>query len=64
MDHLGQQGGSITSKVAAAFEQRIYPEYADLIIRLFAKVEIDGSNANMLKEEMELTSNFLKKNLP
>jgi len=60
MDNLGQEGGSIASKMAAAFELRKFPEYTDLILRLASQVQIKGSSADMLKKEIELTAEFLK----
>jgi hypothetical protein len=59
MDHLGSQGNSIASKVAAAHELRKYPQYTDVIVRLADQVEISGSAAAMLKNELDLTAKFL-----
>jgi hypothetical protein len=62
MDNLGKEGGSIASKMAAAFELRKFPEYSDVILRLASQVEITGSSvaATMLKNEIALTADFLK----
>ncbi len=60
MDHLGKQGGSVASKMAAVFELRKFPEYADVIIRLVDQVDVEGHAAPMLKAEMELTAAFLR----
>lgn len=59
MEHLGKQGGSVASKMAAVYELRKFPEYADVIVRLFDHVEVDGQSAPMLKSEMVLTADFL-----
>ena len=59
MDHLGAQGHSVASKMAAAFELRKYPQYADVIVRLATKASYDGPSAQMLKEELDLTAAFL-----
>jgi hypothetical protein len=62
MDHLGQQGGSIASKMAAAYELRKYPEYREVIIRLCENVELQGSSAaiEMMREELRLTAEYMK----
>lgn len=60
MDHLGQSGGSIASKMAAAFELRKYPEYRDVIIRVCRETEVRGDSAKMLKDEMMLTAEYLE----
>jgi hypothetical protein len=60
-DQLGQQGGSIVSKVAAAFELRKYPQYKDVILRLIDDVRIEGDAAKMLRKELELTAEFLRR---
>lgn len=60
MDHLGQSGGSIASKMAAAYELRKYPEYADVIINVCEKAKVDGGAADMLKDEMLATAIFLR----
>ena len=60
MDHLGQQGGSIASKMAAAYELRKYPEYTDVIINICEKTEVAGPAAAMLKQELVATADYLK----
>jgi hypothetical protein len=62
MDHLGQQGGSIASKMAAAYELRKYPEYKEVIIRMCETVQTSGhdSSAKMLKSELEATAKHLR----
>lgn len=59
MEHLGKQGGSVASKMAAVYELRKFPEYADVIVRMFDQVEVDGHSAPMLKAEMVLTADVL-----
>jgi hypothetical protein len=60
MDHLGQHGGSVASKMAAAFELRKYPEYASVIINVCQKVDVEGSSAAMLREELNATKEFME----
>jgi hypothetical protein len=60
MDHLGQQGSSIASKMAAAYELRKYPEYKDVVIRLSEQVIVDGPSAKMLADELRLTADYMK----
>ncbi|WP_397604850.1 hypothetical protein [Sphingorhabdus sp.] len=60
MDHLGQQGGSIASKMAAAYELRKYPEYSEVIINICEKADIRGAASDMLREEMLATAEHLK----
>lgn len=60
MEHLGKQGGSVASKMAAAYELRKFPEYLDVIIRLMEHVDVEGHAAPMLKTEMSLTADFLR----
>lgn len=61
MDHLGKDGGSIASKMAAAYEMRKFPEYADVIIRLCEQASVQGASAEMLKTEMKLTADYMRK---
>jgi hypothetical protein len=61
MDQLGQEGGSIASKMASAYELRKYPQYRDVIIRLCEKVEIRGDSAQMLKDELILTADKMRR---
>ena len=60
MDHLGQQGGSIASKMAAAYELRKYPEYKDVIVRLCEQAAVDGPSAQMLRNELQLTADYMR----
>lgn len=60
MDHLGHSGGSIASKMAAAYELRKYPQYKDVIVRMCRETEVSGTSAVMLKNEMLLTADFLE----
>ncbi|WP_336971584.1 hypothetical protein [Sphingobium aromaticiconvertens] len=60
MDHLGLSGASIASKMAAAYELRKYPEYTDVIVNICEKAQIEGVAADMLKEEMLATAQYLK----
>jgi hypothetical protein len=59
-DHLGHQGGSIASKMAAAYELRKYPDYTDVIINICEKTEVTGPAAAMLKQELVATADYLK----
>ncbi len=61
MDHLGQPGGSIASKMAAAYELRKFATYNEVIIRLCEDVKIEGEATEMLKRELELTKKHLMK---
>ena len=60
MDHLGQSGGSIASKMAAAYELRKYPQYSDVIIRMCEQTEVSGPSGKMLKDELLLTARQMK----
>ncbi len=60
-DHLGHDGGSIASKMAAAYELRKYPEYKDVIIRLCEGVDVRGAAAEMLRRELTLTADIMKR---
>ena len=59
-EHLGHEGGSIASKMAAAFEIRKYPQYKDVIINICEKADVHGPSAQMLKEELRATAEFLR----
>ena len=59
-DHLGHEGGSIASKMAAAYELRKYPEYASVILNICEKSEIVGPSAKMLKDELAATAESIK----
>lgn len=61
MDHLGAEGHSVASKMAAAYELRKYPHYKEVITRLAQKAQYSGPSAQMLKDEMELTAVFLER---
>ncbi len=60
MDHLGQGGGSIASKVAAAYELRKYPKYRDVIIRVCEVAKVEGPAAEMLRDELRLTAQHME----
>lgn len=60
MDHLGHDGSSIASKMAAAYELRKYPEYANVIINICEKAELRGGASAMLRDEMLATAEYLK----
>lgn len=62
LEHLGKPGGAVTAHVGAVFELRKFPEYADVIVRLFDQVPVDGHSASMLKAEMALMADFLRRN--
>ncbi len=62
IDHLGEAGGSIASKMAATYELRKYPDYKDVIIRMCEQTETTGSMGKMLKDEMLKTADFLRGN--
>ena len=59
-NHLGSQQGSIASKMAAAYELRKYPEYKDVVLNICEKAEVEGAAAAMLKEELALTSKYMR----
>lgn len=61
MDHLGQPGGSIASKMAAVYELRKYPEYAEVIINICEKAEIEGPASAMLRDEMAATADYMRR---
>lgn len=58
-DLLGRQGGSIVSKMTAACELRKYPQYKDVTLRMIKSVKVEGASAEMLREELRLTAEFL-----
>ena len=60
MDHLGRADSSIASKMAAAYELRKYPEYAEVIINVCEKAEVEGPATQMLKEEMAATAAHMR----
>lgn len=55
ISQLGAPNSPTTSKVAAAYELRKYPQYKDVIVRLARDVGIDGQSAELLKRELDLT---------
>ena len=60
MDHLGHEGDSIASKMAAAYELRKYPEYKDVVIRMCEQADVRGPSGKMLKDELILTAEYLR----
>ncbi|WP_167074507.1 hypothetical protein [Sphingomonas vulcanisoli] len=52
---------SIASKMAAAFELRKYPQYKEVIIRLCEKARVEGDAAEMLRDELRLTAESMRK---
>lgn len=62
-DRVGEQGGSIVSKVAAVYELRRFPDYADVIVRLTESPDIRGSGrpVEMLSNEFKLTHDEMKR---
>ena len=46
--------------MAAAFELRKYPEYADVIINICENTKIEGVAAKMLKDELMATAEHLR----
>lgn len=61
-EHLGSRGGSIASKMIAAYELRKFPEYGDVVSRVCdLPVEGDGGAADLLKAEMSKTKAVLRK---
>jgi hypothetical protein len=63
MGHLGHQGGSIASKMAAAYELRRFPEYHEVILRLCEQASFEGPASEMLRKEMLLTADVLRKGM-
>jgi hypothetical protein len=57
---VGHSGGSIASRMAAAYGLRKYSDYADVVINIGEKTEITGSSVAMLHEEMLAEADFLK----
>lgn len=64
MDKIGQEEGSIASKVAAVYELRKYPQYRDVIIRVCdnSQQHVVGASAQMLVDEMALTAEAMRRN--
>jgi len=61
MEHLGKQAGRLLPKWPQPSSSENFPEYADVIIRLIDHVDVEGQAAPMLKAEMALTADFLRK---
>ena len=61
MDRLGQSEGNISSKMAAAYELRKYPEYREVIIRLCEETPVSGGSGKMLKDELLRTAEAMKR---
>jgi hypothetical protein len=59
-NHLGDHGGSIASKMAAAFELRRYPQYKSVTINICERTEVKGPSAQMLIDELQATADFLR----
>ena len=61
-DKIGQAQGSLLSKVAAVYELRRFPEYAEVITRMTAEPEIVGGGRSkaLLEEEFGLTHEAMK----
>ncbi len=57
---LGEvEGSDLTRQVAAIYELRKYPEYKEVIGRILWKVDIHGSAAKLLIDEMDITLSHL-----
>ncbi len=63
MKSAGTQDGNIASKMAAFYEMRKYPEYAEVIIRLCEDTRVGGTEGHLLKAEMLHTAEYLKKKI-
>jgi hypothetical protein len=61
-DKIGQAEGSLLSKVAALYELRRFPEYAEVIIRMTEAPEIHGGGRakTVLEQEFRLTHEAMK----
>jgi hypothetical protein len=62
-DKIGQEGGSILSKVAALYELRRFPEYSEVIIRMTENPDIRGSGRpkEILEQEFRLINEAMRK---
>jgi hypothetical protein len=60
---MGQKGGSILSKVAALYELRQFPEYAEVILCMTENPDIRGYGPakELLEQEFKLTNEALRK---
>ena len=61
MKQAGAQDHNIAAKMAVFYELRKYPQYAEVIIRLCEEARVDGSEGQLLKGEMLLTAEHLRK---
>ncbi len=61
-DKIGQAEGSLLSKVAALYELRRFPEYAEVIVRMTEEPEIVGGGRAkvVLEQEFHLTHKAMK----
>jgi hypothetical protein len=62
-DKIGQSEGSLLSKVAALYELRRFPEYAEVIVRMTQAPEIVGGGRakEVLEQEFKLTNQAMSK---
>jgi len=62
-DKIGQVEGSLLSKVAALYELRRFPEYAEVIVRMTEAPEIVGGGRakTVLEQEFRLTHEAMNK---
>jgi hypothetical protein len=62
-DKIGQSEGSLLSKVAALYELRRFPEYAEVIVRMTQAPEIVGGGraTEVLEQELRLTNQEMRK---
>ncbi len=61
MDQIGRPGHSIAAKMAAVYELRKFPDYAEVSIRVCEDVPVGGDAAKPLADEMKLTAEFLRR---
>ena len=61
MEQIGREGYSIAAKMAAVYELRKYPEYAEVSIRVCEDVPVSGNAAAPLVAEMKATAEYLRK---
>lgn len=60
MVQAGVKDGNVAAKMAAFYEMRKYPEYAEVIIRLCEGASVAGTEGALLKEEMMKTAEYLR----
>lgn len=60
MVQAGAKDGNIAAKMAAFYEMRKYPQYADVVIRLCEGATVQGTEGALLKEEMMKTAEYLR----